>query len=64
MVLVVAKMRLPPALFAPRTPPGGGASSAPSWQTLALTTAEGPTELRAPEPRDSKIRHGIDSIKM
>ena len=39
----------------PRTPPG--ASGAPSWQTLGLTIAEGPTELRAPGPRDPTIRH-------
>ena len=29
----------------------------PSWQTLGLTIAEGPTELRAPGPRDPTIRH-------
>ena len=40
----------------PRTPPG--ASSAPtSWQTLVLNIAEGPTEFRAPGPRDPTIRH-------
>ena len=27
------------------------------WQTLGLTIAEGPTELRAPGPRDPTIRH-------
>ena len=37
--------------------PHRGASSAPSWQTLGLTIAEGPTELRAPGPRDPTIRH-------
>ncbi len=36
--------------------PHRGASSAPSWQTLGLI-AEGPTELRAPGPRDPTIRH-------
>ena len=51
-------MRLSPGLYpAPRR----GASSAPPppprWQTLGLTIAEGPTELRAPGPRDPKIRH-------
>ena len=29
----------------------------PSWQPLGLTIAEGPTELRAPGPRDPTIRH-------
>ena len=48
-------MRLPPGLC-PR-PRRGLPASAPSWQTLGLTIAEGPTELRAPGPRDPTIRH-------
>ena len=39
--------------------PHRGASSASSWQTLGLTIAEGPTELRAPGPRDPTIRHWL-----
>ena len=29
----------------------------PSWDTLSHTLAKGPTELRAPGPRDPTIRH-------
>ena len=54
---IVAKMRLPPGLC---LGPHLGASSSPSWQTLGLTTAEGPTELRAPGPRDPTIRHWLN----
>ena len=44
--------------------PHRGASSAPNWQTLGLTIAEGPTELRAPGPRDPTIRHcASDSVR-
>ena len=43
--------------------PHRGASSASSWQTLGLTIAEGPTELRAPGPRDPMIRHWILPIQ-
>ena len=50
---VVANMRLPSGGFHP--PP-------PSWQTLCLTIAEGPTELRAPGPRDPTIRHCLQPI--
>ena len=49
-------MRLPPGLC---LGPHLGASSSPSWQTLGLTIAEGPTELRAPGPRDPTIRHWV-----
>ena len=56
---IVAKMRLPPG---PCLGPHLGASSSPSWQTLGLTIAEGPTELRDPGPRDPTIRHCIDPI--
>ena len=51
---IVAKMRLPPGLC---LGPHLRASSSPSWQTLGLTIAEGPIELRAPGPRDPTIRH-------
>ena len=47
-------MCLPPGLC---LGPHREASSASSWQTLGLTIAEGPTELRAPGPRDPTIRH-------
>ena len=53
-IYIVAKMRLPPGLC---LGPHLGASSSPSWQTLGLTIAEGPTELRAPGPRYPTIRH-------
>ena len=47
-------MLLPPGLC---PGPRRRASSTPSWQTLGLTIAEDPTELRAPGPRDPMIRH-------
>ena len=31
-----------------------------NWQTLVLNIAEGPTELRAPGPRDPTIRHCVE----
>ena len=49
-------MRLSPGLY-PHPAGGLPAHPPPSWQTLGLTIAEGPTELRAPGPRDPKIRH-------
>ena len=49
-------MCLPPGLC---LGPHREASSASSWQTLGLTIAEGPTELRAPGPRDPTIRHCV-----
>ena len=47
-------MRLPPGLC---LGPHLGAASSPSWQTLGLTIAEGPTEVRAPGARNPTIRH-------
>ena len=53
--MLLPKMRLTPGLCP--TPRRGLPASAPSWQTLGLTIAEAPTELRAPGPQDHTIRH-------
>ena len=41
---------------------GGTVPQTLSWETFGHTFAEGPTQLRAPGPRNATIRHWLDHI--